>query len=143
MRASYNESNGDRSAGVDVEVREVRRYPNRRMYDARSKSYVALDEIARWIDAGERVRVLDLKTNEDVTITVLLPLLAARMAETLRGDDGAALLHRWLREGIAHTPPVPTAGDEPHATTAPPDEDRFARLEARIQWLEAQFRHGG
>jgi polyhydroxyalkanoate synthesis repressor PhaR len=136
MRASYNESNGDRSAGVDVAPREVRRYPNRRMYDARSKSYVALDEIAQWIDAGQRVRVLDLKTNEDVTIAVLLPLLLDRLSRSLRGDAATQQLHEWIRAGDLPTaaPPDPPP---PQALTV---EERLARLELQVASLEKRGR---
>jgi hypothetical protein len=130
MRASYNESNGDRSAGVDVEPREVRRYPNRRMYDARSKSYVALDEIARWIDAGERVRVLDLKTNEDVTIVVLLPLLLERLGRSMTSAD-VGELHAWIRRSS-----LPRAVQPTRPTEAKTLEDRVAELERRMDSLD-------
>ena len=131
MRASYNESSDDRSGSA----REVRCYPNRRMYDTRSRAYVALSEIAQWIDEGQRVRVLDVKSDEDVTIEALLPLLLERLPRTLLGAEGVARLHQWIREGIASAP-------EPAPEPAPPatpmsTEERVASLEARVAALEA------
>lgn len=116
-------------------MREVRRYPNRRMYDTRERCYVALDEIGRWIREGQRVRVLDVKTNEDVTIAALLPLLLERLATDLRGAAGAETLHAWLREGI-------------HSSTANEGEliaDTTMKLaptsiEARLDGIEARLR---
>ena len=138
MRASYNESNGDRSAGVDIEPREVRRYPNRRMYDARSKSYVALDEIAKWIDEGQRVRVLDLKSNEDVTIAVLLPLLLERLSRSLRGEEAALRVHAWIRASTLVCDALPSPENAP--PTELTLEQRIALLEGRVASLEQRSR---
>jgi len=146
MRATYNESADDRSGSA--EPREVRRYPNRRMYDTRERCYVALDEIGRWIREGQHVRVVDVKTNEDVTIAVLLPLLVERLSTELRGEGGAAQLHEWLRRGILTE--LATAATAIHAVTAveapspapslPSLQSRLEQLEQRVQALELKAR---
>lgn len=124
----------------------MRRYPNRRMYDTRERCYVALDEIGRWIREGQRVRVLDVKTNEDVTITVLLPLLIERLSTDLQGPDGTSQLHQWLREGIHAEPTNPAttsvATDEalPPALSPPTLQSRLEQLEQRVQALEVKAR---
>lgn len=124
----------------------MRRYPNRRMYDTRERCYVALDDIGRWIRDGQRVRVLDVKSNEDVTIAVLLPLLVERLSSDLQGPDGASLLHQWLRGGIhaEATKPAatPVATDEalPPALHPPTLQSRLEQLEQRVQALEISAR---
>lgn len=134
MRASYNESSDDRSGSA----REVRRYPNRRMYDTKTRAYVALSEIARWIDEGQRVRVLDVKSDEDVTIEALLPLLLERLPRTLAGVEGVARLHQWIREGISSAPAPISAPVSPAEPAAPlTAEQRIAALEARVAALES------
>jgi len=45
----------------------LRKYPNRRIYDATRNTHVTLGEIADRIKAGERIRILDHKTGEDLT----------------------------------------------------------------------------
>ncbi len=102
------------------------------MYDARSKSYVALDEIAKWIDDGQRVRVLDLKSNEDVTIAVLLPLLVERLARSMTTAQ-AAELHEWIRRASLPPTSAPSPQLEPHSL-----EDRVAALEKRMNSLDRQ-----
>jgi hypothetical protein len=138
MRASYNESKEDRIRDVASEPREVRRYPNRRLYDRRSRSYVALDELRRWIEAGERVRVVDSKTHEDVTIHTLLPLLVEHLSAKLVGSEGALTLHRWLQCGIGDRPArdVVQREVEERSGDAQSLEERLAALERRVEALE-------
>lgn len=102
------------------------------MYDARSKSYVALDEIAKWIDEGQRVRVLDLKSNEDVTIAVLLPLLLERLARSMSAAQSAEV-HEWIRRAALPTASVPSPQPPPRSL-----EDRVADLERRMNSLERE-----
>jgi len=45
----------------------LRKYPNRRIYDATRNTHVTLSEIADRVKAGERIRILDHKTGEDLT----------------------------------------------------------------------------
>jgi len=45
----------------------LRKYPNRRIYDATRNTHVTLAEIADRVKAGERIRILDHKTGEDLT----------------------------------------------------------------------------
>jgi hypothetical protein len=137
MRATYNESADDRSG--TAEPREVRRYPNRRMYDTRERRYVALDEIGRWIREGQHVRVVDVKTNEDVTVAVLLPIVTEELSMALTSEDGAARVHSLIRGGAALM--VRSARD---ASTASPQleptrakheltiEERLTRLESIV-----------
>lgn len=45
----------------------LRKYPNRRIYDATRNTHVTLAEIADRVKVGERIRILDYKTGEDLT----------------------------------------------------------------------------
>jgi len=53
----------------------VRKYENRRLYDATNSRYVNLDDLAQMLRAGDDVQVLDAKTNEDITRTVLTQII--------------------------------------------------------------------
>jgi len=51
--------------------RVIRRYANRKLYDASDRRHVTLLDLARMIAGGEDVLVLDQKTGEDITTIVM------------------------------------------------------------------------
>jgi len=53
----------------------VKKYGNRRLYDTASSRYVTLEELAEKIRAGADARVVDAKTNEDLTQTTLTQII--------------------------------------------------------------------
>lgn len=62
----------------------VKKYSNRRLYDTSDSRYITLDELAQTIRAGHDVRVLDAKTNEDLTqVTLTQVILESRRAARL------------------------------------------------------------
>lgn len=73
----------------------IRKYGNRRLYDNTRSRYMNLDELAELIRGGEDVRILDAKTEEDLTREVLLQVVL----ETLKGAEmfPAPLLKRIIR----------------------------------------------
>lgn len=61
-----------------AEERLIRKYANRRLYDTRESRHVTLEDIRKMIAAGERVKVSDEKTGEDVTRGILLQIIASQ-----------------------------------------------------------------
>jgi len=59
-----------------TEERVIRKYANRRLYDAADSRHVTLEDIRRMIGSGERVKVVDDPTDEDVTRSILLQIIA-------------------------------------------------------------------
>ena len=57
------------------EIKTIKRYQNRKLYDTHESSYVTLDEIAKMIKNGEDIRVIDNKTKNDITSATLTQLL--------------------------------------------------------------------
>lgn len=53
----------------------IKRYSNRKLYDAESKRYVTLDDVAGFIRQGDDVRVVDHVSGEDLTSTTLLQII--------------------------------------------------------------------
>jgi polyhydroxyalkanoate synthesis repressor PhaR len=73
----------------------IKKYSNRRLYDTSRSEYVNLEDLAEIIRRGDSVRVLDAKTDEDLTRSVLL-----QVAMELPGVIDVlppALLHRIIR----------------------------------------------
>lgn len=54
----------------------IKKYPNRRLYDTRVSSYITLEDVRQLVLSGEHFEVHDAKTNEDLTRTVLLQIIA-------------------------------------------------------------------
>lgn len=96
------------------EERLIRKYANRRFYDPTGSRHVTLDDIRKMIGAGERVKVLDDQTGEDLTRQVLLqiianqeqfgtPVLSTQLLEALvrfYGNPIQELLTRYLEQSI-------------------------------------------
>jgi polyhydroxyalkanoate synthesis repressor PhaR len=60
-----------KSAGV----RTIKKYPNRRLYDTQTSSYVTLSDVKNLVLAHEEFKVLDAKTEEDLTRAILLQII--------------------------------------------------------------------
>jgi polyhydroxyalkanoate synthesis repressor PhaR len=56
--------------------RLIRKYSNRRLYDTAASRHVTLDDLRQLIAAGERIKVVDDKSGEDLTRSVLLQIIA-------------------------------------------------------------------
>jgi len=75
----------------------IKKYANRRLYNTESSTYITLDHLARMIRERREFKVVDAKTNEDITHSVLTQII---MEEESRG--GATLLPvNFLRQLIA------------------------------------------
>ncbi|MEM1249132.1 MAG: polyhydroxyalkanoate synthesis regulator DNA-binding domain-containing protein [Acidobacteriota bacterium] len=57
------------------DVRIIKKYENRRMYDTEESRYVNLEAIAKLIREGAEVQVVDAKTDEDLTGHVLTQII--------------------------------------------------------------------
>jgi polyhydroxyalkanoate synthesis repressor PhaR len=53
----------------------IKKYPNRRLYNTSSRTYVNLNDLAELIRKGEEVQVVDAKTGEDITRIVLTQII--------------------------------------------------------------------
>lgn len=53
----------------------IKKYGNRRLYDTGDSRYITLEELTAKIRAGSEVRVVDAKTNEDLTQATLAQLI--------------------------------------------------------------------
>ena len=77
--------------------RLVKRYGNRKLYDTSESRYVTLDEIGRWVKAGEEVKILENDTGEDLTAVTFAQIIL----EEERKKNGLLSL-RMLRDIIQH-----------------------------------------
>ena len=57
------------------EDRLIKKYPNRRLYDTQTSTYVTLTDIKGLVMANEIFKVIDAKTEEDLTRNILLQII--------------------------------------------------------------------
>ena len=55
--------------------RIIKKYPNRRLYDTLTSSYVTLSEVKRLVMEAAPLLVVDAKSNEDITRSILLQII--------------------------------------------------------------------
>ncbi|MDB6010716.1 MAG: hypothetical protein JWL65_2966 [Gammaproteobacteria bacterium] len=60
------------------ELRTVRKYSNRRLYDPAEGRHVTLTELCARVVDGDELRVIDADTKEDITCSVLFQMMAAQ-----------------------------------------------------------------
>ena len=75
----------------------VKKYANRRLYNTETSSYITLEHLAAMTREGREFRVVDAKTEEDITHNVLTQII---MEEEGRGDQ-PMLPVPFLRQLIA------------------------------------------
>jgi len=56
-------------------LRTIKKYPNRRLYDTTTSSYVTLTEIKQLVMAGQSFVVKDAKSGDDLTRSILLQII--------------------------------------------------------------------
>jgi polyhydroxyalkanoate synthesis repressor PhaR len=55
--------------------RVIKKYPNRRLYDTETSTYITLAEVKQLVMAHQSFVVRDAKTNEDLTRSILLQII--------------------------------------------------------------------
>lgn len=54
----------------------IKRYASRRLYNTETSDYITLDEIAKVVREGREVRIVDLRSGDDLTRQYLLQIIA-------------------------------------------------------------------
>ncbi len=67
------------------ELRTIKKYPNRRLYDTVESRYITLADVRKLVTERIEFVVIDKKTDEDITRSILLQVIAEQ-------EDGAAPL---------------------------------------------------
>jgi polyhydroxyalkanoate synthesis repressor PhaR len=59
-----------------AQVRTIKKYPNRRLYDTEISSYITLEEVRQLVLDNEEFEVRDAKSGNDLTRSVLLQIIS-------------------------------------------------------------------
>jgi polyhydroxyalkanoate synthesis repressor PhaR len=94
--------------------RVIKKYANRRLYDSTGSRHVTLDDLRKMIVSGDKVKVIDDKSGEDLTRAVLLqviaeqeqfgtPVLSLELMESIirfYGNPVQELLTRYMEQSV-------------------------------------------
>jgi polyhydroxyalkanoate synthesis repressor PhaR len=75
--------------------RIIKKYPNRRLYDTAISSYITLEDIKNLVLEGSAFQVIDAKTQEDLTNSVLLQIITE-----LESKGSPIFTKEWLQSLI-------------------------------------------
>lgn len=85
------------------ELRTVRKYSNRRLYDPVEGRYVTLAELCARVNDGVELRVIDANTKEDITCSVLFKMMAVQEKKVVDPSMTRGFLLQAIRS-CAETP---------------------------------------
>ena len=96
-------------------MRELKKYPNRRLYDLTDSVYVTVEDVRKMILKGDSIKVQDSKDGNDITRSVLLQILAEQESEghepvltnraieqiiRFYGEDFGGLVSRYIEQSM-------------------------------------------
>jgi polyhydroxyalkanoate synthesis repressor PhaR len=97
------------------QLRLIRKYANRRLYDTVRSRYVNLADVRNLIAEGDAVRVVEQTSGRDITNSILLQIIGG-----MERDDGALLTTTFLTDLIK-------------AAGSSPDPDLAERLNSALR----------
>ncbi len=59
-----------------TDIRIIKKYPNRRLYDTERSKYITLDDVKKLVMEGVEFCVKDVKSEEDLTRSILLQIIS-------------------------------------------------------------------
>jgi polyhydroxyalkanoate synthesis regulator phasin len=108
------------------DVRRIVRYRNRKLYEAKERRFVTLEDLARAVSSGVRLEVIAADTGEDITARVLSRALASGKGPMAASADTLA---RILRAGSEAAETVAGAAERVGATSVAQSLRKAARPE--------------
>lgn len=92
----------------------IKKYANRRLYNTETSSYITLDHLATMVRDGREFQVLDARSDEDITRSVLaqiimeeesrgqtmLPVNFLRQLISMYGDSMQAMVPQYLEQSM-------------------------------------------
>ena len=110
-------------------VRIIKKYPNRRLYDTDTSSYITLQEVKQLVMEGQPFVVRDAKNNEDLTRSIFLQIILeeeaagapmfseAVLAQLIRfyGQTVQGLMGPWLEQQLKWLADWQSRGAAPEA----------------------------
>lgn len=138
--------NNATQAAAQGHQRIIKKYPNRRLYDTFTSSYITLSEVKALVMKRESFEVLDVKTGENITRSILLqiileeeasgsPMFTAPVLESLirfYGNAMQGMLGGYLEKNIQSLIDVQTRFAEQSKGFTPEMWSQFVTLQPPV-----------
>lgn len=87
---------------MEEEKRIIKKYPNRRLYDTEESKYITLEDIRKLVLGNKSFMVKDVKTEEDLTRTILLQIIIEQEddGEPLFSTDALSHIIRFYGDSV-------------------------------------------
>jgi polyhydroxyalkanoate synthesis repressor PhaR len=97
---------------TETQLRLIKKYPNRRLYDTKTSSYITLADVKQMVLKQEEFQVIDAKSGEDLTRQILLQIileeesggvpmfsseLLSQQSQKMYGDNSRASQELWAQ----------------------------------------------
>lgn len=82
------------NANSEQQLLHIKKYPNRRYYDATRSCHVTLDELLNLVRSGRDVRITDSRSGDDITNQILLQIMLDR--DNLKLDLFPSTMLHWI-----------------------------------------------
>ncbi|MDE2342828.1 MAG: polyhydroxyalkanoate synthesis repressor PhaR [Betaproteobacteria bacterium] len=133
-------------------VRLIKKYPNRRLYDTETSSYITLSEVKQLVLDHRDFQVVDAKTNQDLTRSILMqiileeeagvePLFTSDMLSQMIRSYGNAMqgfMGNYLEKGIQSFVDIQKKLQEQSAAVTGGNEPPSVNADVWKQFLNAQ-----
>ncbi|MFM7404853.1 MAG: polyhydroxyalkanoate synthesis repressor PhaR [Erythrobacter sp.] len=107
---------GKAASGEAGDAIVIKKYANRRLYDTASSSYITLEDLAKMVRENVEFQVLDAKTGDDITHSILtqiimdeeanggqmLPVSFLRQLIGMYGNSMQAMMPSYLEASMAN-----------------------------------------
>ena len=82
--------------------RIIKKYPNRRLYDTEISKYITMENLKNLVLEGINFKVVDVKTEEDLTRSVLLQIIAEQEhgGEPIFSTDSLTQIIRFYGDSV-------------------------------------------
>ena len=87
----------EQKTSPSAEAIVIKKYANRRLYNTATSTYVTLDDLSQMVKQGQNFQVVDAKTGEDITRSVLTQII---FEEENKGGAQTLLPVNFLRQLI-------------------------------------------
>lgn len=84
------------------EKRIIKKYPNRRLYDTEVSKYITMEDLKQLVLEGKDFTVVDVKSEEDLTRSVLLQIIAEQEhgGEPIFSTDALTKIIRFYGDSV-------------------------------------------
>ncbi len=129
--------------GAKPAQRVIKKYPNRRLYDTDTSTYITLAEVKQLVMDSESFTVRDAKTNEDLSRSILLQIILeeeaggqpmfseAALANLIRiyGHASQAFMGSYLEKNVQAFTDIQAKLTEQSKTLTPEMWTQFMKLQ--------------